>query len=91
VAKGEWPGGKIPHGCVKFKVGDLVRITKEKVKFAKWYEQTFLTEIFRAFEVIQHMPHLFTNSLTCRIVLSMVSFTIMSWSRSLYHPELSSK
>ena len=34
---------KIPQGNVKYKVGDLVRITKEKVKFAKCYEQTFST------------------------------------------------
>jgi len=33
----------IPQGRVKFKVRDLVRITKEKVKFAKGYEQTFST------------------------------------------------
>jgi len=32
---------------VKFKLGDLVCITKEKVKFAKGYEQTFSTVIFR--------------------------------------------
>jgi len=32
---------KIPHGRVRFKVGDLVRITKQKVAFAKGYEQTF--------------------------------------------------
>ena len=36
---------KIPQGNVKYKVGDLVRITKEKVKFAKGYEQTFSTVI----------------------------------------------
>jgi len=47
---------KIPQGRVKFKVGDLVRITKEKVKFAKWYEQNFSTEIFQVFKVIQRMP-----------------------------------
>jgi len=29
---------KIPHGRVKFKVGDLVRITKQNVAFAKGYE-----------------------------------------------------
>jgi len=29
---------KILHGRVKFKVGDLVRITKQKVVFAKGYE-----------------------------------------------------
>jgi hypothetical protein len=31
---------KIPQGDVKYKVGDIVRITKEKVKLAKGYEQT---------------------------------------------------
>jgi len=43
---------KIPHGRVKFKVGDLVRITKQKVTFAKVYKQTFSTEIFRVVKVI---------------------------------------
>ena len=37
-------------------MGDLVRITKEKVKFAKEYEETFSTEIFRVVKVIQHVP-----------------------------------
>jgi len=37
---------KIPQSRVKFKVGDLVRITKEKVNVAKGYEQTFSKEIF---------------------------------------------
>jgi len=41
---------------VKFKVGDLVRITKERVKFAKGYEQTFSTEIFRVVKVIRRVP-----------------------------------
>jgi hypothetical protein len=47
---------KITQGRVKFKVGALVRITKEKVKFAKWYEQTLPTEIFRVVKVIQRVP-----------------------------------
>jgi len=47
---------KIPHGRVKFKVGDLVRITKQKVKFAKGYEQTFSTEIIRVVKVIPRVP-----------------------------------
>jgi hypothetical protein len=47
---------KIPHGRVKFKVGDLVRITKQKVAFAKGYEQTFSTEIFRVVKVITRVP-----------------------------------
>jgi len=46
---------KIPEGRVKFKVGDLVRITKEKVKCAKGYEQTFSTEIYRVAKVIQRV------------------------------------
>ena len=53
---------KIPEGRAIFKVRDLVRITKEKVKFAKGNEQTFSTEIFRVVKVIQRLPHLFTNS-----------------------------
>jgi hypothetical protein len=47
---------KIPQGRFKFKVGDLVRITKEKVTFAKGYEQTFSTEKFRVVKFIQRMP-----------------------------------
>jgi hypothetical protein len=47
---------KIPQGHVKFKVGDLVRITNEKVKFAKGYEKNFSTEIFRIVKVIQRAP-----------------------------------
>jgi hypothetical protein len=50
---------KIPQGRVKFEVGDLVRITKEKVKFAKVYEETFSTEIFRVAKVIQRVPQPF--------------------------------
>jgi len=47
---------KIPQGRVKFKLGDLVRITKEKVMFAKEYEQTFSTAIFRVSKFIQRRP-----------------------------------
>jgi len=47
---------KIPHGRVKFKVGDLVRMTKQKVVFAKGYEQAFSTEIFRVLKVISRVP-----------------------------------
>ena len=39
---------KIPHGRVKVKVGELLRITKQKVAFAKGYEQTFsVCEVLR--------------------------------------------
>ena len=47
---------KIPEGCVKYKVGDLVRIPKEKVKFATWYERKFSTDIFRVVKVIRRVP-----------------------------------
>jgi len=47
---------KIPHGRVKFKVGYLVRITKQNVAFAKGYEQTFSTEIFKVVKVITRVP-----------------------------------
>ena len=47
---------KIPQGRVKLKVGDFVRITKENVRFAKTYEQNFITEMFQIFKVIQRMP-----------------------------------
>ena len=50
---------KIPPGRVRYKVGDLVRITKEKVKFANVYEQTYSTEIIRVINVIQRVPQPF--------------------------------
>ena len=48
--------GKISQGRVKCKVEDLLRITKEKLKFAKRYEETFSTEIFRVDKVIHRVP-----------------------------------
>jgi hypothetical protein len=50
---------KIPHGHVKYKVGDHVRITRQKVKFAKGYEQNYSTEIFRVVKVIHRDPQTF--------------------------------
>jgi hypothetical protein len=47
---------KIPHGYVKFKTNDHVRITKEKVKFAKGYYQNCSTKIFRVLKIINHTP-----------------------------------
>jgi len=41
---------------VKFSVGQHVRISKEKMKFAKSDEQTFSTEIFRITKVIERRP-----------------------------------
>jgi hypothetical protein len=49
-------GAKIPHGRVNFNVGDLVRITKQKVAFAKVYERTFSTEVFQVLKIISRVP-----------------------------------
>ena len=46
---------KIPQGRVRYKAGDLVRITKEKVKFAKGYEHNFSTETSRVVKVNQRV------------------------------------
>jgi transposase InsO family protein len=44
----------------KFSVGQHVRVSKEKMKFAKGYEQNFSTEIFRIAKVIERRPrHLY--------------------------------
>ena len=40
----------------KYGVGQHVRISKEKVKFAKSAEQNFTTEIFRIIKVIHKTP-----------------------------------
>jgi len=40
----------------KFKVRGRVRITKEKVRFAKRYEQTFSREIFSFVKFILRVP-----------------------------------
>ena len=47
---------KIPQGRVKFKVEDFVRMTNEKVKFAKGYEQNFSKEIFRVMKDVPRVP-----------------------------------
>jgi len=47
---------RIRVATVKFSVGQHVRISKEKMKFAKGGEQTFSTEIFRITKVIERRP-----------------------------------
>jgi hypothetical protein len=41
---------------VKFKLGQHVRISKEKLKFAKGGKQNYTTEIFRIHEVVRKIP-----------------------------------
>ena len=40
----------------KFRVGQYVRVSKEKMKFAKSYVQNFHSEIFRIAKVIERHP-----------------------------------
>ena len=41
---------------VKFKVGQTVRISKEKMRFAKGFEQNYSTEVFKIAKVIRKSP-----------------------------------
>jgi len=48
--------GKIPIAKPRFHVGQHVRISKEKMKFAKGGEQNYTTEVFRIIKVIRRIP-----------------------------------
>jgi len=48
--------GKIPIAKPRFRVGQNVRISKEKTKFAKGGEQNYSTEVFRIIKVIRRTP-----------------------------------
>jgi hypothetical protein len=63
---------KIPQGHIKFKVEDLVRLTKEKLRFAQVDEQSFSGEIFRVPRSFSACHNLFMNSHTCSLVLLKV-------------------
>lgn len=75
----------ILKGRIKFKVEDLVRITKENVVYQGVW--TFSTKIFRVVKGIQRLLKRLTNSMIYRIVLSKVSFTITRLSRLLQQTE----
>jgi len=47
---------RIPTARPKFHVGQHVRISKEKIKFAKGGEHNYTTEIFRIIKVIRRIP-----------------------------------
>ena len=47
---------RIPIAQPKFRVGQHVRISKEKIKFPKGGEQNYITEDFRIIEVILLTP-----------------------------------
>ena len=49
--------GKTPHlSKLKFRVSQHVRISKEKMKFAKGGEQNYTTEIFKVRKVVHRTP-----------------------------------
>jgi hypothetical protein len=47
---------KIPIAKPKLNVGQKVRISKKKMKFAKGGEQNYTTEVFRIIKVIRRTP-----------------------------------
>ena len=47
----------IRSAAARYSVGQHVRISKEKLKFAKGGEQNYTTEIFRINKVIRRVPH----------------------------------
>ena len=44
---------------VKFKIGDYVRISREKMGFEKGYENNFSEEIFKIVKILQRQPTVF--------------------------------
>ncbi|GFS83448.1 uncharacterized transposon-derived protein F54H12.3 [Trichonephila clavipes] len=42
--------------ATKFKIGDVVRINKQKLHFEKGYEQNWRRELFIVFEIVQRIP-----------------------------------
>ena len=48
----------IRRAAVRFNVGQHVRISKEKLKFAKGGEQNYTTKIFRIHKDVRKIPRL---------------------------------
>ncbi|GFX61160.1 chromo domain-containing protein [Trichonephila clavipes] len=40
----------------RFKIGDVVRINKQKLHFGKGYEQNWRRELFIVYEIVQRIP-----------------------------------
>jgi len=62
-----------------FRVRQHVRISKEKMKFAKGGEQNYITQIFKIRKVVYRTPAPCSNSRTCAAKRSKASFTAKSW------------
>jgi len=63
---------------LKFRVGQHVRISKEKVKFAKGGEQNYTTEIFKVRKVVHRTPVPCSNSRICEAERSILQRKIGS-------------
>ncbi|GFY34856.1 hypothetical protein TNCV_845461 [Trichonephila clavipes] len=50
----------------RFKIGDIVRINKQKLHFEKGYEQNWRRELFVVFEIVQRIPIVYTLLKTIR-------------------------
>jgi hypothetical protein len=48
--------GRFPIAQPKFRVGQNVRISKEKMKFAKGGEQNYTTEVLQVIKLIRRTP-----------------------------------
>ena len=80
-------GVKITNARVKFEVGDLVRITNEKAKFAKGNEQTFWTKIIWVGQVYSAHAPTCLWTLFCIMFLSEATFTTINVPILRYHAE----
>jgi hypothetical protein len=67
--------GSVRRAPVKFKVGQHVRISKEKLKFAKGGEQNYTTETFKIHKVVSRIP---------RRVYELVYFLVKHIHRQFY-------
>jgi len=67
---------------LKFRVGQHVRISKEKMKFAKSGEQNYTTEIFKVRKVVHKHPVPCSNSRTSEAERSTVNLQRRINSRS---------
>jgi hypothetical protein len=61
---------KIPIAKPKLRVGQHVRISKEKMKFAKGGEKNYTTEVFRMIKVIHRTPRPVyeLEDLNCKVI-----------------------
>jgi hypothetical protein len=56
MAENEHERPKIPIAKPRYRLGQHVRISKDKIKFAKGGEQNYTTEVFRIIKVIRRKP-----------------------------------